>query len=550
MTLTSPVHGYPLERITGSVDQMAQWVGQFDVVAEHLGAARSAAGRATGLPGMGKAVTRLRTDALEVLSTIGPHVALAQTLSSVLTAYANAHEAHASKANALIEEIETAHAAWKVLNAASDHAGRGALAASYGSDPVALQVAEDAAADAIADREAAEAALDDLWARYDHHFGAWEEAYDAAVRGLLGDMGALSSLESRNLLADLLAADAPADVLALWLSHPELHEELLAAHPEILGGMDGLPAALRVRANQLNAQSWIEAAQAELATASVSDERAAFLKNEIRYLREVESGDVMLYLYDRDFSRIVEVMGDLTTPPDRVITYVPGTFTSLDSFYGGHAQQVAGEMVRAVPGTLAFVYKDGLFPGENPDTGGANLWRILEANDQARAEEAGRQLARFEAGMRTDPLFAGVEHDAFGHSWGLANVTSAEAAGVEYDTVISLSGAGMPPDWEPDPETTYADLSYDDILQTGQDLGAVWDGNNPRSHPAFEHGDYYVGPEDEVLDQASVGNSGGYPSIYIPPDSVRVLMENHDLIASDDPDNRDALRDMAELVAQ
>lgn len=526
MTLTSPVKGYPLERITGSVDQMSQWVDQFDVVAEHLGAARGASGRATGLPGMGKAVTRLRTDALEVLSTIGPHVALAQMLSSVLTAYANAHEAHAGKANALIEEIETAHAAWEVLNAASDHAGRGALAASYGDDPVALQVAEDAAADAIADREAAEAALDDLWSRYDHHFGAWEEAYDNAVRALLGDLGTLSSLESRDLLTDLLAANTPEDVLALWLTHPELQEELLAAHPEILGGMDGLPAAVRVRANQLNAQSWIDAAQAELATASVTSDRAAFLENEIAYLRQVQEGNVHLYLYDRDFSRIVEVMGDLATPPDRVITYVPGTFTSLSDFYGGGVQQVAGEMVRAVPGTLVFVYKDGLFPGENPDTGGANLLRILEANDHARAEEAGAQLARFEAGMRTDPLFAGAEQDAFGHSWGLANVTSAEAAGTDFDKVISLSGAGMPPDWEPDPDTTYADLSYDDILQTGQDLGAVWDGNNPRSHPAFDHGDYYVGP-DGMND-----------------------MDEHNLIASDDRDNRDALRDMAELVAQ
>ena len=529
---------------------MSLWVFQFDATAEHLSAARGASARATGLPGMGKAVTKLRTDAFEVLSTIGPHVALAQTLSSVLTAYANAHEAHAGKANAMIEEIETAHAAWTVLNAASDHAGRGALAASYGDDPVALQVAEDAAAEAIADREAAEAVLDDLWARYDHHFGAWDEAYDAAVRALMDDSTTLSSLESRDLLADLLAADAPADVLALWLSHPELQEELLAAHPEILGGLDGLPAAVRVRANQLNADAWIDAAQAELATESVSADRAAFLENEIAYLREVKNGDVMLYLYDRDASRIVEVMGDLTTPPDRVITYVPGTFTSLDDFYTGQVQQVAGEMVRAVPGTLAFVYKDGLFPGENPDSGGANLFRILEANDQTRAEEAGQQLARFEAGMRTDPLFAGAEQDAFGHSWGLANVTSAEVAGAEFDKVISLSGAGMPPEWEPDPGTTYADLSYEDILQTGQDLGAVWDGNNPRSHPAFEHGDYYVGPDDEVLDQVSVGNAGGYPSIYIPPDLVGVLTDNHNLIASDDQDNRDALRDMVDLVAQ
>ncbi len=545
MSLVSPGRGFPLERITGDVGTMSRWVDQFDLVAEHLGMLRGAAARATGLPGMGAAITAARVDAVGVMVWAGPQVALAQRLSRALSAYARAHDEHASKANALIEEIEAAHARWIRLDEAADGAGRAALAASRGDDTTALHEAEDAAADAITARKRAEEDLDELWRTYEFHFGAWDEAYDAAVRALAhGQDTPGMTRESSDLLDDLVAADAPAEVLALWLAHPELQEELIGAHPAILGGLDGLPAAVRVRANQANAAEWIRQAQAELDELPAGSARAVFVEHEIAYLREVQSGDVKLYLYDRDDSRIIEIIGTLDTPPTRVITYVPGTFTNLGDFYGGEVQEIAGEMGRAVPGTLTFVYKDGLFPGENPDVGGMNLLRIGEANDHDRAIEAGRQLARFESGMRVDPFFAGTEQDAFGHSWGLANVTSSEVAGATYDKVISLSGAGMPAEWAPDPDTTYTDLSYNDALQVGQRLGVVWGGNNPRSHPAFEHGDYYTGPDDEALNPPATP-PGQYPSAYLP---WNVLSENHVLIASKDAENKRAREDMARLL--
>jgi hypothetical protein len=549
MTLTSPNRGYPLERITGDVGTMSRWVDQFEMLAEHLRALRSASARATGLPGMGQAVSSVRADAVDVLTTIGSHIAIAQMLSSVLAGYAESHDEHARQANALIEEIEAAHAACARLSAASDQAGRSALAAADGEDPIAKQKAEDAASDSITESRRAEEDLDDLWARYEFHFQAWDEAYDAGVRALVGEAGVLSTPEARDLLDDLLSADTPTTVLALWLAHPELQEELIAAHPAVLGALDGMPAAVRVRANQANAEVWIEAAEAERAAEPEGSERSAFLAKEIAYLRQVLDGSVQLYLYDRVFSRIVEVIGDLAQVPQRVLTYVPGTFTSLGDFYGGQVQQVAASMVDGAPGTLAFVYKDGLFPGENPEVGGSDPLRIVEANDQQRAAEAGRQLARFEAGMRADPQLAAAEQDAFGHSWGLANVTSAEVAGADFDKVVSLSGAGMLPEWTPDPDTVYADLSYRDILQTGQDLGVVWDGNNPRSNRAFEHGDYYLGPNDEVLDRADNG-SLGRPTVSVPKDYFAVLTENHNLIATDDPANAKALYKMRRLLAK
>ncbi|WP_153004169.1 hypothetical protein [Microbacterium testaceum] len=48
----------------------------------------------------------------------------------------------------------------------------------------------------------------------------------------------------------------------------------------------------------------------------------------------------------------------------RAITYVPGTFTGMNSFYTGGVQQIATYLTNNRPGTVAFVYKDGKFPGE------------------------------------------------------------------------------------------------------------------------------------------------------------------------------------------
>lgn len=228
------------------------------------------------------------------------------------------------------------------------------------------------------------------------------------------------TLEARDFLDALLSADTPEDVLLLWLSRPELQDEVINAHPEIVGAMDGIPALVRVAANRLNAPDWIAEAEADLAVEGISDERAAFLRSEIAYLKQVLSDDapVQLYLYDRDSSRIVEMIGTPSPETEKVITYVPGTFTSLGDFYRGGAQQIAGYLADQVPGTVAFVYKDGPFPGENTDVGGIDMFRIGEANDEDRALAAGRQLARFEAGMRADPLLGAAEQDALGHSLG------------------------------------------------------------------------------------------------------------------------------------
>jgi hypothetical protein len=171
--------------------------------------------------------------------------------------------------------------------------------------------------------------------------------------------------------------------------------------------------------------------------------------------------------------------------------------------------------------------------------------RIGEANDENLARTSGQQLASFESGMRADPYLNGAEQTGIGHSWGLANLTSSEVAGTRYDKVISLAGAGMLPDWKPQPTTQYSNLYYYDLLVHGQGVtnpitnkGVVWDGNNPIYRDEFEQ-HYYRGPDDDQLNGAINTVEEG-----------NILMNNHSLIASNSEDNKKALRYMKKLVEQ
>jgi hypothetical protein len=233
---------------------------------------------------------------------------------------------------------------------------------------------------------------------------------------------------------------------------------------------------------------------------------------------------VQLYLYDRGRSRIVEMIGTPDQGTRRVVTYVPGTFTSLKSFYDGGTQEFSKYLVEEVPGTVAFVYKDGLFPGENQRKGGMNF-RLGEANDPEHGLNAGRQLAGFQPGMQSDPLLRGTEQVGIGHSWGYQNLTSSEIFGAEYEKSVSLSGAGMHDQWLPDAETLYSNFAYkDDVLLWAQRTGQVWDGKVPSAQEEFANL-FYARPDGEV-----------HP------------IDSHSLVATNSQDNKEVLEDVKKLV--
>lgn len=317
---------------------------------------------------------------------------------------------------------------------------------------------------------------------------------------------------------------------------------LLRRFPALFGALEGIPAGARVRANRSRAVALMNQARAErklLGSSAGDAARDEFLRNEMKYLSRVRRGEVKLYLYDREQSRIVEMIGEPGVQTERVITYVPGTFTSMDSFYRGGVQQVGKHLTETIPGTVAFIAKDGLFPGEEQTSRAPKMLRLRESNDTERAREAGEQLAQFARGMRSDPQLSGGDQIGIGYSWGLANLTSSEVAGTKYNTVISLSGAGMIPEWEADPRTGYFDLSYPDLLQGAQRQGYAWRGSSPRAHPRFTNMPYYRGPEDDVLESNSLNDFGK---------KVDVLIKNHNLIATESQDNQRVLEDLRRLA--
>ncbi|WP_423923783.1 hypothetical protein ACPEEZ_06040 [Frigoribacterium sp. 2-23] len=319
---------------------------------------------------------------------------------------------------------------------------------------------------------------------------------------------------------------------------------LVAAAPKLFGALDGVPVLARVRANQIAAERRVTELTRRIATLDPVSQRRLIddACREREYLARAVSGEIQLYVYDKTTSRIVEMVGTLDGDTTHVVTYVPGTLASMDDFYRNGTQQVSSWLHDNSDGhTVAFVYKDGKFAGEGrewyPD-----IAFLDEANSPSFTRATGATLARFQAGIGVDPLIAGTSSTAIGHSWGLANVTASETAGARYDRVISLAGAGMAPEWQPNPGTRYADFSYYDILMLAQETGQVWNGNNPRAHDAFEHGEYFEGPRPATYISPTPTHEGqGFPRVF-------VMTENHGLVAQDVPENEPLLQEMNEWI--
>lgn len=335
---------------------------------------------------------------------------------------------------------------------------------------------------------------------------------------------------------------------------------LVLGAPVIVGALGGVPPLARVEANRGTARRELDATESELerlreeaaadeasgyrgysyghvpdAAERAREERMEELQQQIDYLtrattpRDDGSYAVQLYLYDPERSRIVEMFGTPSEETTTTVTYSPGTGTTVDSFHGGGVQQVARWLTDQDAGTVAFVWKDGEFPGG-----------ILEANDTDFALDAGERLARFQTEVHSDPHLGSTYDVGIGHSWGLAAVTSSEVGGAGYDQVESLAGAYVPPGWEADPDTQYSHQTYRDFLSIFQDMGVVGEGRNPDVTEPFASSTYdRPGDFTWYLPDGSSG-PGGISVPSGPPPGIDVTtspVENHSLIASDNAEN-------------
>ena len=338
-----------------------------------------------------------------------------------------------------------------------------------------------------------------------------------------------------------VAGKSAGDVRAWWLAlSARQRQEFLHDYPLHAGNTNGIPFADRIEANKANAQNrigWLRENDPEPeldlflvaldanypGRFAAEHEQWETRQAGAAYLQKAVDGKIKLVAYDPGHSSIVEMIGDYGADKTAVVTYVPGTRTNEQSFYGGGPQSVAQWLVGSDPsqGTVALVYKGTEFP-DGP---------FAEAFfDEAKSDEfvAGTApaLRDFQAAVELEKP-AGAQTVAVGHSWGLRNVTGSETAGAHYDKVIALSGAAMPPGWTADPDTQYSSYTYPDILLTAELSGVVGD-NYPMKEPAFEK-HVYAPPGGNTWQEA-------------------YSVDNHSLIATTDSFNLPALDDIAKEV--
>lgn len=350
-------------------------------------------------------------------------------------------------------------------------------------------------------------------------------------------LGFLSAADAqamyKRVLADpgLLEDMTPAQIATFWrYLSVEQSDALVQAAPKIVGNTSGVPLVVRMDANRLTAIDELQSGD--------------LVENEKAYLEAVKRGDIQLVTYDPENHRIVEAINlatwdadgerfvERTSAPDHVITYVPGTLSDMQTFYSGDNYQnfvlgLIGDNDSNHDGendSVAFVYKDGYFPGEHDTSDRARA--IVEASDQRIALDAGVTLAGFHSDVMRDSLLAGSQQTIIGHSWGLADVTASEIAGAHYDQVISLAGAYMPDGWEAAPNTEYSHYSYLDWLALAHEadnLAPDWivDGVVPDQ---LLPGGHLVGSGDFPADNPAFDHN-----LYEAPNNFDV-MGNHDLI--------------------
>ncbi|MGZ0069006.1 hypothetical protein [Microbacterium arborescens] len=389
----------------------------------------------------------------------------------------------------------------------------------------------------------------------------------------LNELAALTETELMALfllhpsLAHQLRTSLSPQEVANWWSSLDAQQQttLVLGAPVLIGALGGVSPLGRVAANRVNAvarNAWLATRIAELEKVKGQASSGGFptpradaqaeldkLRAERDYLLDVITGRVQLYLYDPDSHSIIEMIGTPGPATTAMMTYVPGTFTSEFSFYDGSAQQVGRWLNKQDPGIVTFVWKEGLFPGEDIATGGTDVSRIFEANEEGRAVKAGADLARFRSEVLTSsPTLAASLQLGMGHSWGLLPVTSSESGDAHYDQVHSLAGAGMTEAWERDEGTEYYHWAYTDFLTMLQETGMVWDGKIPANDPAFTSR-VFEREGDFTLYLPQPVSPGGVQ--FNPPPSIPATTnaeENHSLIASERPENRDALYEMLDAV--
>jgi hypothetical protein len=296
-----------------------------------------------------------------------------------------------------------------------------------------------------------------------------------------------SARDAADVAKDLgLAAPAvpentdPRRAAAWWAAlTADQQQSLLALHPEEIGRLDGLPSAVRDRANRLLLEQQSDALHAGAPEGSgPTYGEYSRRENALRALKnrldraDGDPKDRQLYLLaldPRGDGRAVVALGDPDTA-DHTAVLVPGTGTTLAGMPGqiDRAAALRSEAARSAgPGSRVSVISWLGYDAPELDASMATT---------DRAEQGAADMRRFTEGVRTAQGDRHGHLTVIGHSYGTTAVGVAARGGdgLHADDIIGVASPGMGTDRAEklhiDPSHVWLGTAPDDMIDNAAGL--------------------------------------------------------------------------------
>ncbi|MGW6919114.1 alpha/beta hydrolase [Kitasatospora sp. NPDC054939] len=296
---------------------------------------------------------------------------------------------------------------------------------------------------------------------------------------------------------------ASAEEIKTWWNNlsPAEQNELINSKPELIGNRDGIPAVDRDEANRIGMQRAKDKLQYDLDHLGPEPEQVVrsghvFVQNPKHEEWESRKSDLESKL--NGIKAIEDRLGSTVTPDqppayllgfdtegrghaivavnnpdtaDNVVTYVPGTGSSLGNIKGdiGRSDGMVGAAQDADSGkttsSITWVGYDS--PPEIPN-----------ASSPTYAEDARQKLADFENGLRTTHEGRPSHNTIIGHSYGSTTVgLTLRDKGLPVDEVIFVGSPGVgvdeAKDFRMDPKHIYAGRGDADSIEWAKSVNPI-----------------------------------------------------------------------------
>ncbi|GAB4049121.1 alpha/beta hydrolase [Catellatospora paridis] len=237
----------------------------------------------------------------------------------------------------------------------------------------------------------------------------------------------------------LPARGTPADVARWWAGLTEAERAwLVGAKPEELGRLDGVPAAVRDRANRELLDRELDRLRDAVAAHPPEPGARQRLTALTGLAERLDQGPTRAYLLRLDPSgdgRLVVALGD-PDGSDNVATYVPGVGASLDRF-AGEVDRAAAVQARASALAPDATTATVMWLGYDPPDG-------VDAMSERAALAARDDLGSFQTGLAAAHEDGPARLSLIGHSYGSLAIGVAEREGtVLADEIVALGSPGM-----------------------------------------------------------------------------------------------------------